>query len=143
MDAFTGSETFKAGDTFSVAGDTQKYAVTADLPLTTGAGTIAFTPAAKVAWADDAVITVEQIASKPTENLAFHRGAFALAMAPLSQLGNQLGAKVATAVDPITGLALRSTMWYEEATAEIHVRIDALWGVKTLNPDLACRLNST
>ncbi len=141
VNGFTGSETVVAGDTFSIAGDTQRYAVTAGSAWTTGAGSIAFFPALKVAVSGGEVVTINP-QTKLNENLAFHRHAFALAMAPLSTMGNGAGARIGRATDPLTSLSLRSRLWYDGDTAKVNVGLDALWGRKTLNPDLAVRMNS-
>jgi hypothetical protein len=130
-----------AGDIITVG--TQKYAVAAAATVTTNAVTVTINPKARATIASGAVATVRTgTANNKQENLAFHRNAFALAMAPLSELGNQLGAKVVTLADPITGLAIRSTMWYDAINAKVYVRLDALWGIKTLDPDLAARYNA-
>ncbi|OPZ31640.1 MAG: P22 coat protein - gene protein 5 [Synergistetes bacterium ADurb.BinA166] len=71
--------------------------------------------------------------------LAFHRHAFALAMAPLSDMGGRLGAQIATVADPVTNLSIRSRLWYEGDTSTVKVALDALWGVQVLNPNLAVR----
>jgi len=74
-----------------------------------------------------------------TANTAFHKNAFALAMAPLSELGGELGARIATITDPVSSLALRSRLYYVGDSSEVHVALDVLYGVKTLDPNLACR----
>lgn len=132
--------TIKAGDTFSVVGVTQRFAVTADATFSGNSVTVQISSPVKVALPGATLATVRQ--QNKAENLAFHKNAFALAMAPLSELGDGLGARIATAIDPVTGLALRSRVWYQGGTAELYVSIDALWGVKTLDPDLAVRMNS-
>jgi hypothetical protein len=141
LDAVAVTGTLKPGDTFVIAGDTQRYAVTA---LATAAGnafaSVAFTPALASAAADNAVVTVT--ATSKAENLAFHQSAFALAMAPLSDMGHNLGARIATVTDPRTSLTLRSRVWYEGGNAKVRVSIDALWGVKTLDGNRAVRLRS-
>lgn len=134
--------TVKKGDTLVIAGNTQRYAVTADATAAGNAITLSITPAAVVAYTADTAVTVEQDAVNTEQNLAYHRNAFALAMAPLSQIGDGLGVRMATAVDPVTSLALRSRIWYEGSPAEVNVGIDALWGVRTLDGNLAVRVES-
>jgi hypothetical protein len=73
------------------------------------------------------------------DNVAFHRAAFALAMAPLPEIARRMGAQVSSVLDPTTGLSLRATMWYEGLDAKVYVRLDALWGVKLLDQDMAVR----
>jgi len=137
IDGVTDGGTWKAGDTFVIAGNTQRYAVTADVTFTGGEGDVTFTPGLAADVADDAVVT--GTVDTHRANLAFHRNAFALAMAPLSEIGNELGARIASITDPITGLALRSRLYYIGNSSAVHVALDVLYGVKTLDPNLACR----
>ena len=138
VDAFTAAETLKAGDTFVITGNSQRYAITADTAMTSGAGTISFTPGLAVTTADNAVITfTQQTASAHTQQLMFHTNAFALAFAPLPT--DLPGIEVFTAVDPASGLALRARRWADGANSQVFQSIDALWGVKTLDPNLAAR----
>lgn len=134
----------KKGDTFTIAGHTQHYVFTAD-PTVDGAGACAaatFAPGLEVATAGAEVLTIEVGAAPSTKNqcLAFHRNAFALATAPLSDMGNMLGAKIETVTDPITGLSLRARMWYEGNLSTVKVALDVLWGVKTLDRNMALRM---
>jgi hypothetical protein len=124
-----------------ISDGTYNYAVTADATAVGNVITCSVTPKVKAQINANAALTITQPGTK-VMNLAFHRGAFALAMAPLPDMANELGAKIATVVDPLTGLALRSRMFYDGFTAKTFVSIDALWGVKTLNPDMAARLHS-
>jgi len=41
--------------------------------------------------------------------------------------------------DPVTNLSLRSRMWYDGEHSTVKVSLDALWGVKILNPNLGVR----
>ncbi len=128
--------TLVPGDTFSIAGNTQRYAVTA---LATAAANVftnvAITPALVQEYSDNDVVTVR--ADTHEANIMFHRNAFALVIAPLPEIGNELGARVATVSDPVTGLSLRSRIFYEANTSEVRVALDVLYGVKTLDPNLA------
>lgn len=137
LDAATLTGTLTKGDSLVIAGHDQRYAVTADATASANAVTVSVTPALVQAYADntDATISLDEHAA----SLAFHRNAFALAMAPLSELGNQLGARIATVTDPITGLALRSRLFYDGNNSKVYVALDALWGVTTLDPNLAVR----
>jgi len=142
ISGLTSGGTIKKGDTFSIAGHTQHYVVTADITATGGTATgIAFEPGLEAATAGSEVVTVEigNGAATKRQNLAFHRNAFALAMAPLSDMGSMLGARIATVTDPITGLSLRSRLFYDGDKSTVKVALDALWGVKTLNRNLAVR----
>ena len=62
--------------------------------------------------------------------------------APLSELGGQLGAKIATVADPQTGLSLRSRLFYDGSNSKVIVALDVLYGVKTLEPNRAVRLRN-
>jgi hypothetical protein len=72
----------------------------------------------------------------------YHRNAMAFVSAPLSELGNELGARIFTVQDPVTGIALRARLYYLGDTSTVHVAFDVLYGYKTLRPQLACRLAS-
>lgn len=136
----TAGMTWKAGDTFSLAGDNQRYVATADGTDADGsAASVSFSPPLKQATTATQVITWTLNGSAKAQNLAFHRNAFALATAPLSDLGNQLGAKIAVISDPITNISLRSRMYYVGASSRVEVALDVLYGFKTLDPNLAVR----
>jgi len=139
--SLTDTQTLKKGDIIKITGDTQQYVVTNDYTIS-GATSVGIYPALAKAALADAVVTVYLpcgTGATKKQCLAFHRHAFALAMAPLSDMGNQLGAKVMTVKDPITNLALRSRIWYDGDLSTVKVSIDALWGVAVLNPNMACR----
>jgi len=138
IDDLTDTQTVKAGDSFSIAGHTQRYVFTEDGTVATNALTaIGIYPALKVAAAAEAVVTIR--VDTHTSNLAFHRNFAALAMAPLSEMGNELGAKIATITDPTTGLSLRSRLYYIGNSSEVNVALDVLYGYKILEGNLACR----
>ena len=141
LDTGTVTGTLVPGDTFVIAGDTQRYSVTA---LNTASGNaftgVAFTPALKAAPADNASVTVSL--DDHAANLGFHRNAFAFATAPLPMvLQNQLGAQVETITDPDTGLSLRARLFYDGDNT--FVVLDILYGVKTLDENLATRLRGS
>lgn len=133
--------TINRGDTFVIAGNTQRYTATANATAAGNAITVQISPPLVQQYATAQAVTLRQQANRAL-NVFAHQHAFALAMAPLSDLGGQLGARISTVVDPITGLALRSRMWYDGDNARVNVGIDALWGVTVLNPNLAVRLES-
>jgi hypothetical protein len=130
--------TVKAGDTFVIVGNTQRYAVTADATAAGNLITVAFTPAAVQGYSDSDNVTISQDTGE--QSLFYHRNWAALAMAPLPTIGNELGARIASIPDPKTGLALRSRMYYVGNSSEVHVAIDVLYGVKTLQGNRAVRL---
>jgi hypothetical protein len=139
FDSVTSGGTFKKGDSFVLAGNTQRYVFTADFTATGGAATgVGIFPPLVQAYSTGAVITITLLGGE--QGLGFHRNAFALAMAPLTEIGNGLGAQISTVSDPKTNLSLRSRLFYEGNDSKVFVSIDALWGVKTLDANLACRL---
>lgn len=139
FDSVTSGGTFKKGDSFVIAGNSQRYVFTADFTATGGAKTDApIFPALVQDYDNLAVVTITLLSGE--QGLGFHRNAFALAMAPLTEIGGKLGAQIATVTDPVTGLSLRSRLFYDGDTSKVFVSIDALWGIKTLDPNLACRL---
>lgn len=135
MDETTLTGTVVVGDIFTVAGDTQQYTVTANATASTNSITVAFTPAAKVAWADDAQVT---FVDDHVANLAFQRGAFALATAPFESVDPSLGVMTQSFVDPLSDLTIRLEVsrQYKQTRWEW----DVLYGVKTIRPELATRL---
>ncbi|MEX1193624.1 MAG: P22 phage major capsid protein family protein [Dehalococcoidia bacterium] len=139
IDGITSGATLLEGDTFSIAGHTQRYVLTADAVETTGDADIAFEPGLTAAVADDAVVTFTITGSAKVQTLAFHRNAFALATAPLSSMGNELGARIAVASDPITNISLRSRIFYMPDESKVKVALDVLYGFKTLDRNLAVR----
>lgn len=136
-------ETLKAGDSFSIAGITKRFVIAADGTLAAGAGTFTISPALPIALAGGEVVTFEDgtVAGNHAEsfsaNLMYHRNFAALAMAPLPEIGNRLGAQIASVADPITGLALRSRMYYVGDSSEVHVAFDVLFGVAVLDEQMA------
>jgi hypothetical protein len=128
--------TLVPGDTFVIAGNTQRYAITnTNTAVANAFAAVSITPALAADGADTTAVTVTL--QNGVRNLAFHRDAFALAVAPLSDLGDGVGARIATAQDPITGLTLRARLWYSGDTSKVKVALDILYGIKTLNPNLA------
>jgi len=137
FNAVTASGTFKRGDSFVLAGNTQRYVFAADATADgTGLVTNAsvFPPLVQT-YNSGVVITASLL--NHVKNMAFHRSAFALAMAPLSRLGAELGAKIETAVDEDSGLAIRSRMFYVGDASRVYVALDILYGLKTLEPNAA------
>lgn len=142
VNAMTIAGTLKAGDIFTIAGDTQQYNVAAD-STADGSGVhtaLQISPALKQAVLISTVVTFTLTGAAKYQNLAFHKNAFALATAPLSDMGNELGAKIAVVSDPITNISLRSRMFYVGDTSEVKVALDVLYGFVVLDPNLAVRL---
>lgn len=139
--SFTG--TMKAGDVLTIA--SRNYAVVADQATGGSAITVTISPGLEAAATSAAVTYTGTNAS--AECLAYHRDAFALAMARLPDYSNTglfgtaaLGAQVASVQDPVTGLAMRSRIYYVGNDSAVHVALDVLYGWKVLNPRLAMRM---
>lgn len=126
----------KKGDVLTLAGNTQQYVATADATAAANSLTVVISPVAVQAYSSGVAVTVNQ--ASYDSNLAFHRNAFALALAPLPEMGNQLGAKVSTITDPKTRLSIRSRIFYVGDSSEVRVALDILYGFTTLDPNLAC-----
>ena len=143
INGLTGTETIKAGDSFVIAGNTQRYSVTSDVTLSGGASaSVPIYPALQQAYSDTSVVTFETIgasnyADRYYSNIMFHRNAFAIALAPLPEVGDEAGAKMAVITDPRTKLSMRSRIAYDDTNAKVLVTLDVLFGVKTIEPNLA------
>lgn len=144
IDGLSGSETLAAGDSFVIAGNSQRYVVTAATTLTSGANTaVPIFPALVTDYSENDVVTFENGASASVHadsyysNIMFHRSAFALAFAPLPMTGNGIGANMAVVQDPRTGMSVRSRLAYDDDDAAVHVTLDILFGVKCLDPNKA------
>lgn len=143
INAIDTSGVVKAGDIVEVAGITQKFAVTADVTASSGAATLSVTPPVPAGGIGSGVV-VTIIQTNDTNNLAFHRNAFALAMARLPDSANRLpGVLVQSVQDPVTGLAIRARLYYDGDNSKLNVALDVLYGVKTLDPNMAARLRCT
>lgn len=125
--------TLKKGTILTIAGFTQKYAVTAD----TTASPIPISPKLQVATAGSEGVTYDQTA-RTSLGLMAHREAFALVMQPLEDAGP--GIQSSTMVEDVSGLSLRARIWGDGGTGATIWALDALWGYKTLNPNLAVRV---
>lgn len=126
-----------AGDILTITGITQKFVVTATATAAANVISLSIQPPLPSTVAENTVCTLTQ--SDATENLAFHRNAFALAFAKLPEYEPGQGVRVSSIFDPVTRIALRMSMWVDANNDKQKFRIDALWGVKVLNRNLACR----
>jgi len=126
------------GDIVQFAGHTQTYVVTAACTQAAAASdaTLAFAPGLKKALVGSEAITV---AGSHAVNLAFHRDAFAFASRPLEGVDG-LGSLITSAVDPISGLALRLEVSREHKRTRWSY--DILYGAQLIRPELACRIAS-
>lgn len=127
--------TLVPGDSFSIAGHTQRYAITNTVTAASNEFVgVTFVPSLEAEATDGDVVTPRL--DTHTANVMFHENAFALVMAKLpDQLASELGAKVAT-VQHDSGLAIRSRIYYIGNSSVVHVALDVLYGIKTLDPNM-------
>ena len=161
---YVDSQVLKAGDVFTIAGvyavnpmsgestgALRQFVVTADASCT-GSSTVS---AARVTVYFDppmidtgpyrtvdtlpagaAHVTVMGRVNEPyPQNLAFHQNAFALVTVPLEMPHDVWGAR-----ETHNGLSIRILKAYDIEEDDEICRLDVLYGVKTLYPDLACRI---
>lgn len=150
----------KAGDVFTIAGVfavnpvskdrlpfLQQFVARADADSDAGGNaTLTISPAivtsgpyrtVELAPADNAAITVVGAAATGyAQNLAFHRNAFALVTVPLDL---PEGAGFSHRVTH-KGLSVRVVKDYDITADTEIIRLDILYGVKAVYPDLACRV---
>lgn len=161
-DGWGGSSTVKAGDIFTIAatnavnpmsgtstGILRRFVVTADNTDTSTAMTIAMSPTHTYAASnpystvdalalENAALTFVGTASTTyTQNLVFHPNAFALVTLPIEMPSNVWGARE---TDSEAGISIRVVKQYDIDADEEIIRMDILYGTKTLYPELACRL---
>lgn len=168
-DGWTASTTgiLRAGDVFTIAGVfavnpvpgegttgklampyLQQFTVLADANsgASTGPATLTISPAiitsgpfqtVTAAPADNAAITVLGTGGTAyPQNLGFHKNAFALVTVPL-EMPDGAAFK---ARESHNGLSIRVIKDYDIDTDEDVIRMDVLYGWKSIYPDLACRL---
>lgn len=157
----SGSLSLVVGDVFTIAGvnavnpqnrqstgQLQDFVVTAAVSDSSGAATISISPSIVVSGqyqtvdaspANGAAITIKgsQSTAYP-QNLGFHPDAFVLGTADLERPGGVDMSDVAN--DPDSGLSLRVVRAYDINNDTFPCRIDILYGLKTVYPELACRL---
>lgn len=161
-DDWTSSTTFKAGDVFTIAdvyavnpvskqstGVLQQFVIQADITATATDCTLSIAPAIITSGpyqtvdsvpANDAAITMIGTGSTQyAQNLVFHKNAFALVMADLEMPDGA----VFKARESHNGYSMRVIKYYDGEMDEDKIRLDVLYGVKAIYPDLACRLSGT
>ena len=163
------SSTVEAGDIFTVSsvygvnpmsgsstGVLKRWLCTADTTSDAGAmATLAIAPtlvyaadnaytncfrtagATNIMVDNDVMTFVGDEATAYPQNLVFHPNAFALVTVPIELPSNVWGARE---TDPDAGLSIRVVKQYDIDADEEIIRLDILYGVKTLYPELACRL---
>lgn len=105
---YTGSGTVKIGDIFALTSGGLGYVITANTTMVTAVtGAISFYPPLRVTVATAATLVVGG-STAYVVNQAFHRDAYAWASRPLAGAAIEgLGHTFQTAVDPLSGIALR------------------------------------
>lgn len=129
--------TVNKGTIFTVAGDTQQYVVTANATAATNAATVSFTPAAKVAWADNAQVTFFGVGTDYVDNMVFHPDAMGIAFAePAAMLGDTANSFVVR--DPVTGIPIRVIAKPQHYQTSFY--LDILYGVATIRREYGTRI---
>lgn len=128
------------GDIFTIetGAAAGQYVVTAtSAAAIAGAVTVAIYPALRGATADtDTIAFADETALAHVDNLMFQKKAFALAMAPLAApIGGANGSVMSG-----KGMSIRVIMDYDVNNDNNILRFDILFGVKTMFPELACRV---
>ena len=155
-DTVTDGDVFTVGATNAVnpmsgasIGVLKQWAATADVSSSGGALTVAIAPTctygATNAYSNIDALPLEDagltfIGTEGTaypQNLVFHPNAFALVTVPIEMPANVWGARES---DPEMGLSIRVVKQYDIDADEEIIRLDILYGVQTIYPELACRL---
>jgi hypothetical protein len=135
--ALTDTEVVAAGDVFKVAGSDKGYLIVTGGTVGSTVCTITFSPGLDGAITSGAVVTFNGgKASGFKSSLAFHKNFFALVSRPLAPY---LGG-VTCAVETYKGISCRVA--YEGTTSNKtnNMSVDMLFGVKTLDKELAAKL---
>ncbi len=122
------------GDIFTIAGDPQQFVCDDDCTTTL----LNFTPGLTVAIPTADGNEVVTFLGAHTPNLLFHRDAFALAMRPFSGVDPLNLGSFQSAIDPVSGLALRLEVTREHKRTRFSY--DVLYGVQTVRPEFAARV---
>lgn len=126
------------GDTFSIAGLTQRFVVTANRTATGGAiADLPIFPAIPATVNSGAVVTFHKLAAAKATSLVFHRNFAALKCAPLPD--DMPGVACSTVRDEDLGIALRFRIFYEGNNSKLFIAADVLYGFTILDPNLATR----
>ncbi|MEQ8767203.1 MAG: P22 phage major capsid protein family protein [Planctomycetota bacterium] len=136
----SGTATLVVGDVVSFANHSQTYAVTANATVTTGGVSVSITPTLQVATDGSGTPVVTDVKPSHAVNLAFQRGAIALASRnilddPPPGIDRQMMMAVP---DPISGLTLR--LQVQRQYMQTRWIFDLLWGVALVRPELAARV---
>lgn len=140
LDAASVTGTLTPGCILDISG--QRYRVTNTVTASTNAfASVTIAPALTFAVVDNQAVTVVYAGDSAATNecAAYHRNSMALVSAPLSEMGNELGARIFSVTDPVTGISLRARLYYVGNSSEVHVALDVLYGIKMLEPRLGVR----
>lgn len=136
---YTGSGTVKIGDIFALTSGGLGYVVTAVATMVTAVtNSISFYPPLRVTVATAGTLVVGG-STAYIANLTFHRDAMAWASRPLQGASIEgLGHTFQTAVDPISGIALRLELsrQYKQTTFSF----DILGGANVIRPEYGCKI---
>jgi len=137
ISAMTNGEVVAAGDVFKIVGSDRGYLIVTGGTVGSTVVTITFTPALDTAIASAAVVTFNgSAASGFKSSLAFHKNAFALVSRPLAPY---LGG-VTCAVENYKGISCRVAYQGTTSNKTNNMSVDMLFGVKTLDKELAAKL---
>ncbi len=129
----------KIGDTFSIAGITTRFTVTANATATAGAiAALQFEPSLPAAVLSGAVVTFHTLAAAKKVNCVFHKNFAAVKFAPLPD--DMPGVQVYTVTDPDSALSIRARIFYEGNNSKMFVALDCLYGFQILDFNFATRL---
>lgn len=147
-------DVFTIGSVYSVnpqtrvsTGQLQQFVVTADVSFVSGDATVSISPA--IYTADHALATVDSFPQANAvatvvgaasgvypQNLVFHKNACTLATADLLlPQGVDMASRQVH-----NGISMRIVRQYDINNDRMPCRIDVLYGIKVLRPELACRL---
>jgi len=134
--AAAGTGSILVGDVVTFAGDAQTYTITSGDEQVSNAGTISFEPGLKVVMSQ----ATKAITVKATHvvNLAIHRDAIALVSRPFSASDPVGLGYFRSAVDSVSGLALRLEVSRQHKRARF--AYDILYGIQTVRPEFGCRI---
>jgi hypothetical protein len=135
--ASAGTGTILVGDIITFAGDTQTYAITTGDTDVSDGGTIVITPGLKVAIATSGSPAITVKATHKL-NLVFQRDWAALAMRPFAGADPMGVGTYSSAVDPVSGLALRLEVSRQHKRTRF--AYDVLYGVQIVRPEFCARL---
>lgn len=124
------------GDILTFAGDTNTYVVLADVTLAVGNTNVSIYPGLRVAKAGGEAVS---LTASHVVNILAHRDAIAFANRPLISVNDPaLGGVVQSAVDPVSGIALRLEVTRQHK--QIRYSYDVLYGGELVRPEYAVRI---